>query len=109
MKCGECGGLSFYPGPSSGWRIVGSVAGSAFIPVLIGAAMITGSLWAPAVVVVAFLALHISYEIALYRQPLVPTTAEAASESRKWSRNFAAVLLLGSAALVLIALVKYAV
>jgi hypothetical protein len=109
VKCRECGGLSFFPGPSASWKIVGGVAGATLIPILILVTIITWSLWAALGVLAAFVALVISYEVALYRKALIPITADEVAESRRWSRKFAAVLLVVSGVALLIVVGKYVV
>ncbi|MEO8385720.1 MAG: hypothetical protein ABI583_10795 [Betaproteobacteria bacterium] len=57
----------------------------------------TGSWWSVAAIAGLFVALVVAHEVALFRAPLIATTAIEVAYSRKSAFGFAALLLVGAA------------
>jgi hypothetical protein len=93
VQCPNCKGLSFLPKQSTSW---GRAAG--ITPFLLPLVLIfAGSWWAVGAVAVLFVALVVAHEVALYRAPLIATTASEVAYSRKWAYGFVALVLIGAA------------
>ena len=93
VQCPSCKGLSFVAEQSTSWG-----RAAAITPFLLPLALIlTGSWWYVGAAAALFLALVVAHEVALYRAPLIATTANEVAYSRKWAFGFAALILIGAA------------